>query len=170
MMEAIVLPLLVKFSHVHQTVVHLLQTPDLFPSTPSSDLNRWFTEHCIPLHTHTQMHLDSGLQERRMTTLTYEALIFMCETLRFALRLSAGICRVTLYSVWRSSSSEMKQASCTRRFALTICSLSLRRLLTNTASLRDRRWKISRGEMEKRREDENVNLHNMRTNADQYES
>jgi len=59
------------------------------------------------------------------------------KTLRFALRLSEGICRVTLYSVCRSSSSEMKQASCTRRFALTICSLNRRRLLTNTASLEE---------------------------------
>ncbi|TNN58784.1 hypothetical protein EYF80_031029 [Liparis tanakae] len=31
----------------------------------------------------------------------------------------------------------MKQASCTRRFALTICSLNRRRLLTNTASLEE---------------------------------
>lgn len=67
--------------------------------------------------------------------------LFVCvclcvyETLRFALRLSEGICRVTLYSVCRSSSSAMKQASCTRRFALTICSLKRLRLLTNTTSL-----------------------------------
>lgn len=57
------------------------------------------------------------------------------ETLRFALRLSDGICKVTLYSVCRSSSSAMKQASCTRRFARTICSLRRRRLLTNSTSL-----------------------------------
>lgn len=57
------------------------------------------------------------------------------QTLRLAFRLSDGICRVTLYSVCRSSSSEIKLASCTKRFARTICSLNRRRLLTNTASL-----------------------------------
>lgn len=61
-MEVVILPLLVQFSHVNQTVLHLLQTPDLFPSTPPSNLNRWFAEHSIPLHTHThtQMHLDNA--------------------------------------------------------------------------------------------------------------
>lgn len=68
----------------------------------------------------------------------------VCETLRFALRLSEGICRVTLYSVCRSSSSAMKQASCTRRFALTICSLKRLRLLTNTTSLIEERRIIMR--------------------------
>lgn len=70
--------------------------------------------------------------------------VSVCETLRFALRLSEGICRVTLYSVCRSSSSAMKQASCTRRFALTICSLKRLRLLTNTTSLMEVRRIIMR--------------------------
>lgn len=89
---------------------------------------------------HTQIFREiAALKTEHRTSLhrCLGLLVCLCETLRFALRLSDGICRVTLYSVCRSSSSAMKQASCTRRFALTICSLSRRRLLTNTASLRD---------------------------------
>lgn len=52
-MEEIVLPLLIKLSHVDQTILHLLQTPDLFPSASPPDLDGGFTEHRIPLHTHT---------------------------------------------------------------------------------------------------------------------
>lgn len=63
-------------------------------------------------------------------------------TLRLAFRLSDGICRVTLYSVCRSSSSAIKLASCTKRFARTICSLNRRRLLTNTTSLTVDRGRI----------------------------
>ncbi len=55
-MDVVVLPLLVELPHVNQTVLHLLQTPDLLPSTSTSNLNCWFTEYCIPLHTHTRMH------------------------------------------------------------------------------------------------------------------
>lgn len=129
----IVLPLLVKFSHVHQTVLHLLQAPDLFASAPPSNLNGRFAEHRVPLQ---RKHAEiNELQEDARRRGPVKGFIVKRETLRFALRLSDGICRVTLYSVWRSSSSEMKHASCTRRFALTICSLSLRRLLTKTTSL-----------------------------------
>lgn len=147
-MNMVVLPLLVQLPHVHQTILHLLQTPDLLPSTPTANLNGWFTEHCIPLHTHTYTHTHNAYRDlvalnQQHASIFY--IIFMhvyvclcvCKTLRFALRLSEGICRVTLYSVCLSSSSEMKQASCTRRFALTICSLNRRRLLTSTTSLVD---------------------------------
>lgn len=48
-MDMVFLPLLVQLSHVHQTILHLLQTPDLLPSTPTPNLNCWFTEYCIPL-------------------------------------------------------------------------------------------------------------------------
>lgn len=50
----IVLPFLVQLPHVHQTVLHLLQTPDLFPSATSSHLNCWLTEHSISLNTQTK--------------------------------------------------------------------------------------------------------------------
>lgn len=56
-------------------------------------------------------------------------------TFLLALRLAAGICRVTLYSVFLSSSSAMKLASCTNRLAFTICSRSFRKLRVSTASL-----------------------------------
>lgn len=62
-MDVVVLPLLVQLSHVNQTVLHLLKTPDLLPSTPTSNLNCWFTEHCISLYTHTRtrIYLDNWL-------------------------------------------------------------------------------------------------------------
>lgn len=56
-------------------------------------------------------------------------------TFLLALRLAAGICRVTLYSVFLSSSSAMKLASCTSRLAFTICSRSFRKLRVSIASL-----------------------------------
>lgn len=150
-MNVVVLPLLVQLSHVNQAVLHLLQTPNLLPSTPTSNLNCWFTEHCIPLHTHKHTHTHVFRELAVLNTeekkSVYKCLrICVCETLRFALRLSDGICRVTLYSVCRSSSSAMKQASCTSRFALTICSLNRRRLLTNTASLKEKRWQRKGGD------------------------
>lgn len=44
-----VLPLLVKLPHVYQSVLHLLQSPDLLPFTFSSDLDGWLAQHCISL-------------------------------------------------------------------------------------------------------------------------
>lgn len=142
-MNVVVLPLLVQLPHVHQSVLHLLQTPDLLPSTPSPDLYGRFTEHCVPLctHTHTYGTTTTACILLLILPVFTAVSMYVClcgsETLRFALRLSEGICSVTLYSVCLSSSSEMKQASCTRRFALTICSLNRRRLLTSTTSLVD---------------------------------
>lgn len=58
-------------------------------------------------------------------------------TLLFALRLEAGIWRVTLYSVLLSSSSPIKLASRTYKLALTICSRSFLRLWVNISSLKE---------------------------------
>lgn len=54
-----------------------------------------------------------------------------------ALRLEAGIWRVTLYSVLLSSSSLIKLASLTYKLALTICSRSFLRLWVNISSLKE---------------------------------
>lgn len=149
-MDMVVLPLLVQLPHVHQTILHLLQTPDLLPTTPTSHLNCWFTEHCVPLKNTRRQHVFREFTVLKAGCACERASTCLCggETLRLALRLSDGICRVTLYSVCRSSSSAIKQASCTRRFALTICSLNRRRLLTNTTSLMEdgRKREGNRGE------------------------
>lgn len=79
-LDVVVLPLLVQLSHIDQTVLHLLQTPDLLPSTPTSNLNCWFTEHCIPLHTHT--HTDTQtIRELALKTgnVCMSVHVFMCE-------------------------------------------------------------------------------------------
>lgn len=138
-MGVVVLPFLVELPHVNQPILHLLQTPDLLPSTPTANLDGWFTEHCVPLPTHTETVTQSTLVQ---SVCVHEHVWRL--TLRLAFRLSDGICRVTLYSVCRSSSSEIKLASCTKRFARTICSLKRRRLLTSTTSLTEPRGKRRR--------------------------
>lgn len=44
-----VLPLLVEVPHVHQPVLHLLQSPDLFPFSFATDLDGRLTEHHVTL-------------------------------------------------------------------------------------------------------------------------
>lgn len=44
-----VLPLLVQLPHVHQPVLHLLQSPDLLPFTFTTHLDGRLAQHCITL-------------------------------------------------------------------------------------------------------------------------
>lgn len=44
-----VLPLLVELPHVHQSVLHLLQSPDLLPFTFTANLDGRLTQHDVTL-------------------------------------------------------------------------------------------------------------------------
>lgn len=44
-----VLILLVNFPHVHHSVLHLLQSPDLLPLTFTADLDGWLTQYGVSL-------------------------------------------------------------------------------------------------------------------------
>lgn len=114
MMEVILLPLLVKFSHVHQTVLHLFQTPDLFPTTPSAHLNRWFTKDCISLHTDTHTYLGC---EKQMPAQTHETIIFYSRDLSVCIEVvcwdlqSDSVLRVT-FQLLRDETSFLHQEVC----------------------------------------------------------
>lgn len=78
-MDMVVLPFLVQLSHVNQAILHLLQAPDLLPSTATSNLNRWFTEHSIPLHTQTHTCVVIGLAAQKADDICVQVSTCVCD-------------------------------------------------------------------------------------------
>lgn len=50
----ILLPLLIELPHVYQSILHLLQSPDLLAFTFPPDLDGRFTQHSVTLRGHKQ--------------------------------------------------------------------------------------------------------------------
>ncbi len=75
-----VLPLLIKLSHVHQPVFHLLKGPYLLPFAFPPHLNGRFAQYSISLHTQTQK------RSHDCTTNAYPKLISCCPMYRGFLR------------------------------------------------------------------------------------